>query len=138
MKSKMFAVLIFSLVGGVASANGATAVHVKDSVGLWTGVLTGTFGGQPYYESVSLTIDQNGQHATAFHDSTIGSFSADCTLNTFADNGLASATCTAIDGPAQGLQSVVNYVLTRQGHEIALWVAAPSAGLFVSGTIFNP
>jgi hypothetical protein len=115
----------------------------RDTAGTWTGLVTGTFSGQPYAETSVVKISADGTSAVATAPmSTVGPLAASCTLASFSDDGIGLVNCTFTSGAAAGVPFIVSYAYTDHGEQMQLWVEATDAQgnpiLVASGTLRRP
>lgn len=122
----------------VATAEPHRGFDPRETAGVWSTVLTGTFGGQPYYDSAVVTISADGRSAIARDDTTIGPATSTCTLSAFTTDGVGTVACTFTSGPATGASYSVHYVYTDYGQHLVMWAALPDAGFYASGSLTRP
>ena len=120
----------------MASADRQRDLSAPDAAGVWTGVATGTFMGQPYADNVAVTIAADGLTAEVASDSTIGPSTSSCAVTAFDARGVALAQCTFTSGPANGASYEVHFALTESRKRLTLWISNPA--LFTTAQLFNP
>ena len=54
-----------------SASNTDRPARPRDTAGLWSGVLTGTFQGQPFLEIYAVTFDREGQVGNGTNDSSV-------------------------------------------------------------------
>jgi hypothetical protein len=136
MTNKLFAIAAFSLIASVASADHPHGLTARDSAGVWTGLASGTFQGQPYASLTTVTISHDGQTAIAQDDSTLGPLTGSCVSTGFSSEGIAGAHCIMTAGVAVGAEYDVHFVLTQYQEHLKLWISNPA--MFITSDLTHP
>ena len=126
MTRTTLALALMLMFCATASAERPHGLDARDSAGVWTGLTTGTFQGQPYASVSVVTIADDGWSATVRDDSTLGPLASSCTVLRFSPAGDALAHCTFTSGVATGGTFDVHYLLTDRQRHLKLWVSNPA------------